>query len=133
MPGRTYDELESLLEDAVLLRDRDAVAALFEPHGLLVVGDHRARGPRGIARAAPRLWARDPYLADPSSALRVHGLALAVGAESVTVARCGTDGLWRYPFAVVLHGNGPSPSTAGGGGDETTALCGPRRGGRGGA
>ena len=37
MTARTPDELESLLEDAVVLRDAVAVSALFEPGGVLAV------------------------------------------------------------------------------------------------
>lgn len=103
MSGRTPEDLEALLEDAILLEDAVAVAGLFEPRGLLDPGDGEpARGTAEIVRSARRLWAdgRDRYLADPGRVVRAHDLALVVGAVCVTVARRGPDGFWRYPFAV---------------------------------
>ncbi len=52
--GRTPEELETLFEDALLLRDREAAAQLFETRGLLVVGGGlpEARGWEAIARIA---------------------------------------------------------------------------------
>ena len=47
--ARTPDELDALLEDAFVLRDRRAVAALFENDALLV--DVAAGQARGIAVA----------------------------------------------------------------------------------
>jgi hypothetical protein len=99
--GRTPEELESLLEDAVVLRDAPAVAALFEPGGVLVAATPAVRGPRQVAQAAQQVWSCGAgYLADPRRVLRVHDLALVVGARSVTVARRGVDGMWRYAFVV---------------------------------
>jgi hypothetical protein len=94
------EELESLLEDAVVLRDASAVADLFEPDGVLVAG-RPARGVADVMAAARRLWCAG-YLADPRCVLRTHGLAVVPGARSVTVARRGEDGTWRYAFAVFL-------------------------------
>ena len=98
--GRTPEELESLLEDAVVLRDASATAALFELDGVLVAGRRTpATGRVDVARAARRLGDCG-YVADPRRVLRGHGLALVVGPRSVTVARRGSDGMWRYAFAV---------------------------------
>lgn len=98
--GRTPDELESLLEDAVVLRDAPAVAALFERGGTLVAGPGAVATGRGeIECAAPALWACG-YVADPRRVLRADGLAFVVGPRSVTVARSGDDGIWRYACAV---------------------------------
>lgn len=103
MGGETPDELESLMEDAVVLRDAPAVADLFEPGGVLVAGRGvpAAQGVADVARAARGIWSGGGgYLADPRRLLRVPGLALVVGARSVTVGRRGVDGVWRYAFAV---------------------------------
>jgi hypothetical protein len=100
MGGRTAEELESLLEDAVVLCDAPAAAALFEPGGVLVAGlGVPATGRVEVECAAAGLWACG-YVADPRRVLRGHGLALVVGARSVTVARREDDGIWRYAFAV---------------------------------
>jgi hypothetical protein len=103
MGGETPEELESLLEDAIVLRDSQAVADLFEPGGVVVAGRGvpAARGVAEVAGAGRRIWSRGAgYLADPRRVLRVHGLALVVGTWSVTVARRGVDGMWRYAFGV---------------------------------
>jgi len=99
--GATPEELETLLEDAFVLRDAPAVADLFEPRGLLVAGLGRpaVRGAAAVGHAAAHLWALG-YVADPRAVLQVPGLALVVGARSATVARRGVDGVWRYAFAV---------------------------------
>ena len=108
--GRTPEELESLLEDAVVLHDGAAVAALVERRGVLVAGPgDPATGRAEVARATPRLWARG-YAADPRRVLCGHGLALVVSERSVTVARRGDDGIWRYAFAV-FPGPGPGVSS----------------------
>ena len=101
-PPSTFGELDTLLEDATLLGDAAAVAALFEPAGLLA-GPTVARGRTAIARVAATAW-RDGYVADPRRVLRVHGLAVVAGPRAVTVARCGADGGWRYAIAVVDPG-----------------------------
>jgi hypothetical protein len=99
--GRSPEELESLLEDAVVLHDASALADLFEAGGVLVAGVPIARGAPQVARLARRVWAEGGgYLADPRRVLRVHDLALVPGRGSITVARRGVDGLWRYAFAV---------------------------------
>src|SRR5439155_2872295 len=55
--GDTPEELETLLEDAFLLRDADAVARLFEESSLLVTGEgsQQMRGRTAILRAASLL------------------------------------------------------------------------------
>ena len=56
-PGaRTPEELETLLEDAFVVRDRDALAQLFEDGAVLVAGGGRpeARGGSQIARSPQR-------------------------------------------------------------------------------
>jgi hypothetical protein len=99
--GRTPEELESLLEDAVVLRDASATAALFELDGVLVAGSRAATGRLDVARATHRLGGYG-YVADPRRVLHGSGLALVVGPRSVTVARRGVDEMWRYAFAVFV-------------------------------
>jgi hypothetical protein len=52
----TPEELETLLEDAFVLRDHQALAQLFEPGAVLVAGGGlpEARGRQDIAGSPPR-------------------------------------------------------------------------------
>ena len=81
-PGaRTPEELETLFEDAFVVRDRAAIAALFEDGAVLVTGATAgaARGGEAIARAATALWRADlTYLADPQRVLQARDTALVV-------------------------------------------------------
>jgi hypothetical protein len=71
--GQTPEELETLLEDAVLLGDADAVARLFQPGGLLVIAGAPQLSGRGqIREAAAALGLHRPgYLAAPRRVLQV--------------------------------------------------------------
>ena len=76
--ARTPEELETLLEDAFVLRDQQALAQLFHPGAMLVAGGGlpEALGHRQIARVATQLWDLDrSYLADPRRVLQVHDTA----------------------------------------------------------
>ena len=55
--GRTPEELETLLEDALLMRDAEALTPLFEDASVLVADQWQQllRGPGEIVRAAPLL------------------------------------------------------------------------------
>ena len=101
MGGRTPAELDTLLEDAVVLGDPAAVTALFEAGGLLIPPEAAPEDAAGLARAAERVCGAGGGLFDgPRPEFRVQGLALVIGERSVTVSRCGADGVWRYTFAV---------------------------------
>ena len=101
--GHTPEELETLFEDALLLRDHQALAALFETEATLMRGDERAvRGSEAIARVA--LATSDGmgvYVADPRRVLLARDIALVVMDHGVNVMRRGDDGAWRY--AIVLQ------------------------------
>lgn len=102
--GHTPEELETLFEDALLMHDRPALAALFEPGAVLDAGT--APGCRGaaIATAALSLWSgAHSYVADPRRVMQARDIALIVAARSIHVARRGTDGTWHY--AVVSFGD----------------------------
>ena len=103
-PGaRTPEELEALLEDAFVLRDRGAVAPLFEAWALLVGGvTGEARGSEEIALLASGLWARDlTYVADPRRVVQAHDLALVLSTDGTSVVRRGEDGAWRYAISLL--------------------------------
>jgi hypothetical protein len=104
-PGaRTPEELETLFEDAFVVRDGEALSRLFEDGAVLVVGDGRqeARGEQEIARSAVELWDRQcTYLADPRRVLQARDTALVVAEQGVNVMRRGSDGAWRYAIALL--------------------------------
>jgi len=102
--GQTPEELETLLEDALLMRDAAALAQLFEDAGVLVTSHGQPiRGPGQIARAARLLWQQQRgYLAGPRRVFQARDTALLLGDGVINVARRGTDGSWRYAICV-LH------------------------------
>ena len=55
---RTPEEMETLLEDAFVLHDQQALAELFHPVAMLVAGSGlpEARGHQQITRVAAQLW-----------------------------------------------------------------------------
>jgi hypothetical protein len=104
-PGaRTPEELETLLEDAFVLRDHHALAQLFQPGVMLVAGGGlpEARGRRQIARVAAQLWdAQRLYLADPRRVLQVRDTALVVSGHAINVVRRTDHGSWRYAISLL--------------------------------
>ena len=102
--ARTPEELETLLEDAFVLHDLQAVAELFQPGAMLVVsgGLPEARGRRQIARVAAQLWdAERLYLADPRRILQVRDTALVVSGRVINVVRRTDNGSWRYAISLL--------------------------------
>jgi Domain of unknown function (DUF4440) len=109
--ARTPEELETLFEDAFMLRDREALAGLFDDGALLVADDRQreARGGDEIARAAAALWdGNRTYVAEPRQVLQARDTALVLAAQGISVVRRGTDGAWRYAISVLsLDGTNP--------------------------
>jgi hypothetical protein len=104
--ARTPEELETLFEDAFLLRDRTALARLFEDRAMLIViadaGHQEARGEAQIVRLAAALWERDyTHLADPRRVLQTGDAALVVGGRGINVVRRGGDGRWLYAISLL--------------------------------
>jgi hypothetical protein len=109
--GHTPEELETLLEDAILLRDARAVARLFEDGGLLLTGPRACemRGREERLRVASLLCQRRRgYLAGPRRVFQAGDTALLLGDGVINVARRGRDGSWRYVISV-LHVGQQSP------------------------
>jgi hypothetical protein len=104
-PGaRTPEELETLLEDAFVIRDGQALAELFEDGAVLVAGEgaRQARGGDEIARLAREMWERNrTYLADPRLVLQARNTGLVVTKRGLNVVRRGGDGAWRYAIALL--------------------------------
>ena len=121
--ARTPEELETLLEDAFVLHDRQALAQLFQPGAMLVVGGlPEARGRRQITGIATQLWALDrSYLADPQRVLQARDTSLVVAGHAINVARRGDDGSWRYAISLLDLGPGRPSSRS------TTTRFGTRR------
>jgi hypothetical protein len=100
--AQTPEELETLLEDAFVVRDRQALAALFEDGAVLGAGGLEARGGEAIAGLAGELWERElTYLADPRRVLRARDSALVIAACGINVLHRGADGAWRYTISLL--------------------------------
>ena len=102
--ARTPEELDTLLEDAFVLHDQEALAQLFQPGAMLVAGGGlpEARGRRQIARVAAQLWdSQRLYLADPRQVLQVRGTALVLAGHTINVVRRTDDGSWRYAISLL--------------------------------
>jgi hypothetical protein len=101
--GRTPEELETLLEDAIVLGDIEGLLTLFAPRGVLAGPvTAPAHGPTDIAQSARALisvgWA---YVAEPMLVLQADRTALVVAPHALNVVRKGRDGLWRYEICHV--------------------------------
>lgn len=98
-PGaRTPEELETLLEDGVMLGDHKGLTALLEDAAVLVVTNAPpARGQGAIRRLVLATWdeAR-PYLAACQRIVQTRDIVLIVTEHGTNVARCDRDGTWRY-------------------------------------
>lgn len=98
MPAASPEELETLLEDALLLHDDVAVADLFEERGVLVSGFGYVSG---RSHAAELLLKHD-YVASVRSVTVVRDVAVVVGEHTVNVACRGPDRSRRLAAAIVL-------------------------------
>lgn len=104
-PGaRTPEELETLLEDAFVVRDRAQLCALFDDGGVLAAAPTgpESRGSGAIGRAAASLWTRDrTYVAGASRVLQARDTALVVSDAGIHVARRDGDGTWRVAICLL--------------------------------
>lgn len=101
--ARTPEELETLLEDALLLHDGATLAALFEERAVLVAEERPpVRGGEAIAERLLALWAGErSFVADPRRVLQAGDIALIVAERTINVMRREQDGTWRYAIAAV--------------------------------
>jgi hypothetical protein len=102
--ARTPEELETLFEDAFVLRDQAALDELFDDGAVLVAGHEltEARGGAQIARLASAIWEGNYlYIAGPRRVLQAREITLIVTGMGVNVARRGSDGNWRYAIALL--------------------------------
>jgi hypothetical protein len=101
--ARSPEELETLFEDAFLLRDHAGFDELFDDGAvLLAAGGSEARGREAIGAVLTELWARDRvYLAGPRRVLRARDTALVVADAGIHVLRRGGDGAWRAAISLL--------------------------------
>ncbi len=101
--AKTPEELETLLEDAFVIRDRGVLVELFEPHALLAAdGVSEARGPTAIEQFACALWTRGHVLlAQPGRVLQAGDTALVVAQRATSVVRRDRNGAWRYAISLL--------------------------------
>lgn len=99
-PGtaRSPEELDTLLEDAFVLRDRQALTQLFRAEAAIgsTVRPHQAAGRTEIASAISAIWEEGgTYLARPPRVLQTGHTALVMAGQTVHVVRRDSGG-WRY-------------------------------------
>ena len=80
--ARTPEELDTLLEDALINHDREALATIFEPGAVLIE------------------TTRQNYFAGCGEVLQAHDTALLVAERSISVA-VRRDGCWRFAIALL--------------------------------
>jgi hypothetical protein len=100
--ARTPEELEVLFEDAFVTRDAEALSGIFAPGAVLAIGGgpDAARGPEEIGRLAAAHWDHRTYVAEPRRVVQARDTALVLAGGSISVARRGSDGAWRYAIAL---------------------------------
>jgi hypothetical protein len=95
--AKSPEELEFLLEDALVLCDSDAVAALFEQGGVLVERSGRVRRVSEVAR----VLAAEDYQAAPASVTVVRDVAVTVGLRTVNISSRDARGDWLLVTAIL--------------------------------
>ena len=104
--ARTPEELETLFEDAWLMRDGPLLAGLLADGAVMATDAHRV--PVGLLAGARALWAAGrPYVGARPRVLGSRDLALLVSPAAVHVARRDAAGDWRLAIAL-LHPVDPS-------------------------
>lgn len=101
--ARTPEELESLLEDAFIVRDIAALGGLFDDRAVLDVGRGlgEVRGREAIERVVTAMWDRDrTYVAEPRRVLQSGDTALSLG-WGINVVRRDHEGAWRFAIALI--------------------------------
>lgn len=93
------EELETLLEDAVLLGDEAAVAALFDEGAVLITGP-RITGPEHALADLAKLG----YAASTRTVTVRRHLAVVVSDHAVNISIRAPDGAWRLIAAIVRPG-----------------------------
>ena len=99
MSASSPEELETLLEDAVLLGDQAAVLSLFEVGAVLITGS-RVTGPEQALTELTSLG----YVAATRTVTGRREVAVIVGDHAVNVSCRSPDGSWRLVAAIMRPG-----------------------------
>ena len=99
MSASSPEELETLLEDAVLLGDQAAVLSLFEAGAVLITGS-RVTGPEQALTELTSLG----YVAATRTVTGRREVAVIVGDHAVNVSCRSPDGSWRLVAAIMRPG-----------------------------
>jgi uncharacterized protein DUF4440 len=101
--ARSPEELDTLFEDAFVLRDRGLFDELFDDGAVLMeAGGKEARGGEAIGHALAELWSRDcTYVARPRRVLQARDTALVVADAGIHVLRRGRDRTWRATISLL--------------------------------
>jgi hypothetical protein len=103
MTARTPEELDTLVEDAFLQRDRAALDDLFDD-GAVLMNRHGtpAYGREAIGHVLSGSWDRQCiYVARTRQVLQVRDTALVVADAGIHVLRRGADGAWRAQISLL--------------------------------
>lgn len=108
--ARNPEELDTLIEDTLLQRDRAALDDLFENDAVLMgAGGVPAHGREAIGRALADAWGRDRiYVARTLHVLQARDTALLVADAGIHVVRRGDDGAWRAAISLLDVSTQPS-------------------------
>jgi hypothetical protein len=96
MSASSPEELEALLEDAVLLGDEAAVLSLFDAGAVLITGP-RVTGPETALAELATL----EYVAATRTVAERRDLAVLVGEQAANVSCRAPDGVWRLVAVIV--------------------------------
>lgn len=108
--AQTPEELETLFEDAFVVRDGGALSALFEDGAVLGADGVEARGGEAIAGLAGELWDREvTYLAQPRRIVQSRTSALVLSAQGIHVLRRSGDGAWRSSISLITSNEREAP------------------------
>lgn len=102
--AQTPEELDTLFEDAFLMRDPARLRALFTAEGVLAPdrSGHELRGGEAIGRGAERLVASGlVYAPAGRRVLQARGTALLASDAGIQVARRDGDGGWRMAICLL--------------------------------
>ena len=109
--ARTPEELETLFEDAFVMRDPAELSALFGDGAVLVAsaGGPEARRHEAISQAVTALWGNGrTYVAGTRRVLQARDTALVVADAGVHVLRRAPDAGWRVAISL-LDFDGSTP------------------------
>jgi hypothetical protein len=103
--ARTPEELAELLEDAFIVGDQLALAALFEPLAVVAVAGRLAEAHgHEIAAALADVWNEGAsHAPGPRRVVQAGRIALVVAYPAIAVMRRTPEGCWRYAIALFTN------------------------------